>query len=620
MDEDNPDDVRPAKGSSDRTSSGQFIRDNSRNPLARAAFAHPALALLAADTAAWLVAFAIANLLRFDFDSSRVSWVGVLVFAGLGSALQAGIGYISGSLRGRYRIASFEEIKRVSITTGYVGLLLFGLDLLLERRTVPLGAVLAGSALALLFMLLERGIWRQVIERELRPANSSTPLLVFGAGEGGTQIVTSLLRTPDAEYRPVALLDDYRPRRQVRGLPVVGGRGSIAEAAAEHEARDLLIAIPSASNALIREIADEATAAGLRMMILPRVDELVDGVSARDIRQLTEADLLQRGEIQTDIDAISGYLSDRVVLVTGAGGSIGSEICRQLSKYNTRRLVMLDRDENGLQATQLSIDGRGLLDGEGLVVADIRDVERIGEVFRDVSPDVVFHAAALKHLPLLEAHPEEGYKTNVLGSLNVLQAALDAGVGHFVNVSTDKAADPTSVLGRTKRAAERLTAHAAAESGRHFISVRFGNVLGSSGSVLPTFRQQIESGGPVTVTDPDVTRFFMTVPEAVQLVVQAGALGTGGEVAVLDMGDPVKIVDMARRLIANADSDSEIVFTGLRPGEKLHEVLFSESENLRESAHPLIKIAHVDPLDPLALSLAHVIRGDDAALSQDFVA
>lgn len=619
MDEDQTDHARPAQGSSNRTSSGEFIRDNSRNPFARFAFAHPALALLAADSGAWLVAFAIANLLRFDFDSSRVSWVGVLVFAGLGSAMQAGIGYVTGSLRGRYRIASFEEIKRVSITTGYVGMLLFGLDLLLERRTVPLGAVLAGSALALLFMLLERGIWRQVIESELRPASSSKPLLVYGAGEGGTQIVTSLLRTPDADYRPVALFDDFRPRRQVRGLPVVGGRGSIAEVAAQYEAGDLLIAIPSAPNALVREIAEEATAAGLRLMILPRADELVDGVSARDIRRLTEADLLQRGEIQTDIDAISGYLSDRVVLVTGAGGSIGSEICRQLSKHNTRRIVMLDRDENGLQATQLSIDGRGLLDGEGLVVADVRDAERIGEIFRDVSPEVVFHAAALKHLPLLESHPEEGYKTNVLGSLNVLQAALDTGVEHFVNVSTDKAADPTSVLGRTKRAAERLTAHAAAESGCHFISVRFGNVLGSSGSVLPTFRRQIDRGGPVTVTDPDVTRYFMTVPEAVQLVVQAGALGTGGEVAVLDMGDPVKIIDMARRLIANADSDAEVIFTGLRPGEKLHEVLFSEGENLRESSHPLIKTADVEPLDPHSLSVGRILCGEGAEISQDSV-
>ncbi len=586
--------------------SAKYIRENSKNPLARVAFAHPAISLLLADSVAWLVAFVISNLLRFDFDSSKVSWLGVVVFAGLGSGAQAAIGYVTGSLRGRYRIASFEEITRLTLTTGYVALLLFGFDLILDRRTVPLGAVLAGSALALLLMLLERGVWRWLIERELRPAGSSKPLLVFGAGEAGTQIVTALLRTPDAEFRPVALLDDYRPRRQVRGVPVVGGRGSIAPAARRFAAKELLIAVPSASQELLREIAAEATDAGLRLMILPRVDQLADGVSIRDIRELTEADLLQRGEIDIDLDAISGYLSDRVVLVTGAGGSIGSELCRQLSRYETRRLVMLDRDENGLHAMQLSIDGRGLLDGSDLVVADIRDDDRIREVFDEVEPDVVFHAAALKHLPLLEMHPEEAYKSNVLGTLNVLNAAAGSGVRRFVNISSDKAADPSSVLGRTKRAAERLTCYVAGVSGESYISVRFGNVLGSSGSVVPTFRRQIENGGPVTVTDPEATRFFMTIPEAVQLVIQAGAIGAAGEVAVLDMGEPVKILDMARRLIATADAKIEIVFSGLRPGEKLHEVLFSETEDLRDSSHPLIKSADVRALDPDDLSLSAI--------------
>jgi FlaA1/EpsC-like NDP-sugar epimerase len=284
--------------------------------------------------------------------------------------------------------------------------------------------------------------------------------------------------------------------------------------------------------------------------------------------------------------------------VTGAGGSIGSELCRQLHKFEPAALIMLDRDESALHGVQLSLEGHALLDRPELVVADIRDSERLAAVFARHRPEVVFHTAALKHLPLLEMHPDEAIKTNITGTLNVLLAAQQHGASRFVNVSTDKAADPTSVLGYSKRITERLTAWAAGRSAMVPISVRFGNVLGSRGSVLTTFLQQLRCGGPVTVTDPEVTRYFMTVAEAVRLVVQAGAIGRPGEVLVLDMGEPVRIVDMVRHLMASVPGRVELVFSGLRPGEKLHEVLLGADEHDDRPLHPLISQVPVPPLEP----------------------
>ncbi len=296
-------------------------------------------------------------------------------------------------------------------------------------------------------------------------------------------------------------------------------------------------------------------------------------------------------------------MAGRRVLVTGAGGSIGSELCRQLYRLEPAELMMLDRDESALHDVQLSLDGRGLLDSPDLILVDIRDGARVEEIFLDRRPEVVFHAAALKHLPLLEAHPAEAVKTNVWGTYNLLRAATRAGVERFVNISTDKAANPCSVLGYSKRIAERLTAMVAeeADTGR-YLSVRFGNVLGSRGSMLGAFTAQIEAGGPVSVTHREVTRYFMTIEEAVQLVIQAGALGDAGEALVLDMGEPVRIVDVARRMIEESGRDVDIVFTGLRPGEKLHEVLFGDGEIGTSPSHPLISHVGVPALTETALA------------------
>jgi FlaA1/EpsC-like NDP-sugar epimerase len=285
------------------------------------------------------------------------------------------------------------------------------------------------------------------------------------------------------------------------------------------------------------------------------------------------------------------------VLVTGAGGSIGSELCRQVNGFAPYRLVMLDHDESNLHRLQLDLWGEAVMDSDDLVVADIRDQARVKQVFEQHRPEVVFHAAALKHLPLLELHPSEALKTNVFATQNLLDAAEAHGISRFVNISTDKAADPTSVLGFTKRIAERLTASAAGRADGTYLSVRFGNVLGSRGSVLTTFKAQVDAGGPITVTDAEVTRYFMTVEEAVELVIQAGAVGGDGEALVLDMGEPVKIDDVARRLAANAERPIEVVYTGLRRGEKLHEVLLGEGEDDERPSHPLISQVGVPAID-----------------------
>ncbi len=485
---------------------------------------------------------------------------------------------------------------------------------LVEPILVPTSVAILVGVFGVVGMGAVRYLWRLVWLRSRLPRGADVRrVLVFGAGEAGSQLVRTMRRSQDSPYLPVGLLDDHHARQNLRlsGIRVLGDRSSIASVAAETEATAVIIAIPSADAALVRELAGLITAASLEVFVLPGVAELVGhSVAVTDVRHPTELDLLGRSVVHIDIDTevISSCIAGRRVLVTGAGGSIGSELCRQIHKLGPERLIMLDRDESGLHGTQLLLHGHALLEDPDLVVADIRDPGRLDEVFRAVRPDVVFHAAALKHLPLLELHPGEGVKTNVIGTVNVLQAARAAGVERFVNISTDKAAEPCSVLGYTKRIAERVTAAVAAEeSGRAaYLSVRFGNVVGSRGSVVATFRHQVESGGPVTVTHPDATRFFMTVQEAVRLVILAGAIGEPGHALVLDMGDPVRIDDVAQQMAAAAAEPVEIHYMGLRPAEKLHEVLVAADEVLAPTSHPMIGSTAVPPL---ALGRAVALAG-----------
>jgi FlaA1/EpsC-like NDP-sugar epimerase len=551
------------------------------------------------DAAAWFVAIPLATYARYDFDLSPVNARGVAWIALVAIVLQGAVGWLLGLYRRQYHYGSLEEVRTLGLSMAAVALL----SLAVVRAfpgTVPRSVPILGGCLAVVIGCVVRYVARLFEEHSLRPPpERSVPIVVLGAGNAGSQIVRTMRRAPDSPYRPVALLDDdrHKARLHVEGLRVVGTRADVARVASEHGASHVLIAIPSASGAMLREISTPLLEGGLQVLVLPPVAELLGSVHLSDIRPITIADLLGRHPAEIDNASIAGYVRGRRVLVTGAGGSIGSELCRQLHAYSPAVVVMLDRDESGLHATQLSIEGRAMLDSPTLALADIRDRDRIFQVFQQHQPEVVFHAAALKHQPLLELHPTEAWKTNVVGTHHVLEAARAVAVGRFVNISTDKAADPGGVLGYTKRLCERLTADAAVATGRPFVSVRFGNVLGSKGSMLGTFERQVASGGPITVTDPEVSRYFMTVEEAIALTIQAGALGEPGEVLVLDMGRPVRILDVARRLAEQAHPNVDIVFTGLRPGEKLHEVLLGTGEDDVRPKHPLISHVPVLPLD-----------------------
>jgi FlaA1/EpsC-like NDP-sugar epimerase len=566
---------------------------------------HRHVVAAAADCAAVVVGFATATLLRFGLRTEDVHLLHLAGFLGIAVALHLAFGIGSGLYSGRFRFSSFEEMTAVAGSLAMTTLLLCGADLALSRL-IPLSAVVAGGMIVLALLSGIRYGTRLVLERRLRPRlDVLHRVLVFGAGEGAEQAIRAMLRNPESAFIPVAIVDDdpANAKLRIRGVPVVGTRDALSEAIASNECDTVLIAIPSATAELVRNIAELAEPLGVDVQVLPPAYELLDrAVRVSDIRPLTNKDLLGRHEIQIDVAAVGGYVKGKRILVTGAGGSIGSELCRQLSHYGPARLVLLDRDESALHSVQLTLTGNGLLDDPNLVVADIRDRQRLVEIFAQHRPQVVFHTAALKHLPLLEQHPFEAVKTNIWGTVHMLQISADYGVERFVNISTDKAADPTSVLGYTKRIGERLTAGVAAQAAGTFVSVRFGNVLGSRGSVLTAFRAQIDAGGPVTVTHPQVSRFFMTVEEAVRLTIQAAAIGRSGEALVLDMGEPVLISDVAHRLAAAADRPVNVVYTGLRPGEKMHEVLFGQGEPDNRPEHPLVSHVPVSPLEGFQLS------------------
>ncbi len=516
--------------------------------------------------------------------------------------VHAVVGYVVGIYRRRWRYGSFDEVGGLVLATSITTTILYVLRFFDNSlNPFPRSVIVIAGFAGLCFVAASRYLWRLVREQIRRPtALTAAKILVYGAGEGGIQMVNTLMRNPLSPYLPVGFLDDNPDthRLSISGVPVLGGREQLAQARARAGATTLLIAIPSADSSLISDISSRARALSMDVKVLPAVQNLNERpLDTSDIRDLTDEDLLGRRKIVIDLQQISDYLVNRRVLVTGAGGSIGSELCRQLARFNPAELIMLDRDESALHEVQLSIHGRALLDTPQTVLADLRDVATINQIFESRRPEVVFHAAALKHLPLLERYPLEAYQTNVVGTATLLQAAKNVNVQVFVNISTDKAANPISILGYSKRIAERLTAHVGANSSTgKYISVRFGNVLGSRGSVLMSFRDQIEKGGPVTVTHRGVTRYFMTISEAVQLVIQAGAIGSSGEVLVLDMGEPVSIYDVATQLVRNSQKSVAIEIVGLRSGEKVHEELFGDGEIDTRPEHPLISHVPVTPI------------------------
>ena len=516
------------------------------------------------------------------------------------------LGVAVGLYRGRFRALSDDEaVVAALVGSGSAAIALVAPRIVSGDGTAVDPAVLLVGYLAVAAMITHR-LARRVRARRVarRRLGHRAPVIVIGAGEGGFRAINVTLQTSESPYRPVALLDDDPARRRtyIGGLSVSGTTDDLARVAAAHRATAALVAIPSASAAVLRRLNDTITRAGLVPLVLPPVEQLTGAGEASEIRHLSDEELLGRELIEIDDVSVRELLTGSVVMVTGAGGSIGSELARQIAALAPSSLVLLDNDDSHLhdvRRTMHPVAGTEV----HYVLADIRDRDRMYDVCATFRPTTVFHAAALKHVPALEENPGEGWKTNVLGTANVLEAAAAYAVDRVVNISTDKAAAPVNVLGFTKRIAERVTASFAEETGQPYVSVRFGNVLASRGSAVETFQRQIVAGGPVTITDPEATRYFMSVREAVRLTLQAASIGRPGEVLVLDMGDAVKVIDLARQMIEQSGHDIEIVVTGLRPGEKLHEVLLGPGEVPDRPFHPMIDHVPVAPVD-LAEALA----------------
>lgn len=543
-----------------------------------------------------LAANLTAFVLRFDADIpseyQRIMWdhlpAVLLIFS---SVLWA-----FGIQRGLWRYVGLYDLGKILSASLTGGAVLYGVIHVLggitqyPRSVIVLTGLLTGLYLGGI-RLAVRGLreWLQVVEPDARR------VLIVGAGHAGELLVRDILSDANYNSCPVGFVDDDPVKRKmtIHGIPVVGTIADTKEVAERLKVHEIIVAIPSAPTMVKQKILAASEGCTVPIKTLPNVKQLLgDPVSLHQVRPMSLDDLLQREPVQTDSQELYPFVSEKVVLVTGAGGSIGSELCRQIAQHNPQSLVLFERYENALHSLMLELRRTFPAVNIHPLIGDVTVPDRVSEVFQQTRPDIVFHAAAHKHVPLMELNPKEAIRNNVLGTQVVAEAASKANVDRFVLISTDKAVNPSSIMGVTKRIAEHLMQEFNGAGFTRFTVVRFGNVLGSNGSVVPLFYEQIRNGGPVTVTHPKIKRFFMTIPEAVQLVLQASVMGRGGEVFVLDMGEQIKVADLARNMIVLAglvpDKDIRIEFTGLRPGEKLYEELFEESEQVEPTDHPKI--------------------------------
>ncbi|CAM3922776.1 polysaccharide biosynthesis protein [Mesobacillus zeae] len=495
-----------------------------------------------------------------------------------------------------WEYASIGELLGIvkAVTFSVLGMVAFQYAVGYE---VYIRALITAWMLQFLMIGGSRFSWRVYRDSFMKPRKEMKKVLIIGAGQGGSLVARQLLNNPELGLSPAAFIDDDRNklRLQIHGIPVAGSTKSIKEAIVKFQIDLIVIAIPSLDKKELNRIFKECSKTNVKTQTMPKIEDVMLGrVSVSSFRDVQVEDLLGREPVELDIDGISEYVSGKTVLVTGAGGSIGSEICRQICKFNPAKIVLLGHGENSIYLIDMELRN---LYGNVIdivpVIGDVQDRNRMFEVMEQHQPDVVYHAAAHKHVPLMEYNPREAVKNNVFGTKNVAEAADMFGVKTFVMISSDKAVNPTNVMGSTKRVAEMVIQKLDQESNTKFVAVRFGNVLGSRGSVIPLFKKQIKAGGPITVTHPDMTRYFMTIPEASRLVIQAGSLARGGEVFVLDMGEPVKIVDLAKNLIIMSGYTIEEIglhYSGIRPGEKLFEELLNEKEVHPEPIYPSIFI------------------------------
>ncbi|WP_022802773.1 polysaccharide biosynthesis protein [Deinococcus ficus] len=530
-----------------------------------------------------------------------------------------------------WRRVGMRDLTLLARAAALNTLLMFALGFILQSwlqlpRSVPLLAGIVGFLLLggvrMFARLLSEGARR-------RDVPVSSRVLIVGAGEAGTLIAREMQRHPEAGLDPVGFLDDdtSKHRQRLLGLPVFGTVDQLGRVVQAEDIQEVIIAVPSASGDFVRRVVDLAGGAGVRYRIIPGVFEILSGnVSINNLRDVNLEDLLRRQPVRLNTEEIIGYLRGRVVLVTGAGGSIGSEIVRQIATFQPATILLFGRGENSIFTIQQELLREWPEVKHVGLIGDVRDAGRLRAIFEEYRPEVVFHAAAHKHVPLMEEAPSEAIINNVIGTRNLVEMSLRYGVLRLVNVSTDKAVNPTSVMGASKRAAE-MTVSAGAARAREtqaFVSVRFGNVLGSRGSVVPTFMRQIRAGGPITVTHPEMVRYFMTIPEAARLVLQAGGLAENGKVYVLNMGDPVRIADLARDVIRLSGAQGvDIVYSGVRPGEKLYEELLTSSEGADATTHSEIFSARLERVDPRVLEAhldvlqRHAVQGDAAAIRMD---
>ena len=590
---------------------------------------HRLLLVIGVQLVLIIAANLLAFLLRFDGDippdHARLFLWGLPIVLAIYSVGLAAFGI----QRGLWRYVGLHDLGRILWASVISSAVFYGVvHGLLGWVAYPRSVIILTGILSGLFLAGVRLVVRWFREWLHVLSPTARRVLVVGAGNAGELLIRDMLSDVNSHYRPVGLVDDdpIKRKMKIHGIPVVGTIADIPALARGLVAHEIIVAIPSASTSLKQRILAASEGCKVPIKTLPSVKQLLANPEAlRQVRPMSLEDLLQREPIQMDRQELHPLLEGKRVLVTGAGGSIGSELCRQIAQYHPARLILFERYENGLYALDLELRRQFPKVTIVPAIGDVTVHERVAEVLQQTDPDLVFHAAAHKHVPLMELNPKEAVRNNVLGTKTVAEASLASGVDRFVLISTDKAVNPTSVMGATKRVAEDLMQSLSHRGQTKFTVVRFGNVLGSNGSVVPLFADQIRKGGPVTVTHPEIKRFFMTIPEAVQLVLQASLLGRGGEVFVLDMGEQVKVVDLARNMIVLSglvpDQDIQIVYSGLRPGEKLYEELFEETEQVEPTPHAKIRraiSASAIQSDLLDRAIAHleaaVSHGDDEEL------
>ncbi len=514
-----------------------------------------------------------------------------------------------------WRYFSIPDLRTLAIATSMSSFLFWVCLLVLHRRDYSWGMQIIDWGINLFLLSGVRICYRVLPDPRAGTDRPAQRALIVGAGDAGEAVARDLLRRPREGIAPIGFVDDepVKRRSRIQGLPVLGTTHDIAAVAGQQQVEVIIIALPSAPGRTIRDIVGRCEKTQARLCIVPSVPEILEGTSSGatlKMRDINIEDLLRRPAVHIDMEEVAKYIAGQRVLVTGAGGSIGSELCRQICALNPARLLLVGQGENSIFEIEQELL-RELGFASTALIGDIKDRERLEEIFLHERPTVVFHAAAHKHVPLMEANPQEAVKNNVLGTRNLAELAKACGVKKFIYVSTDKAVNPTSVMGATKRIGEMIIQSVASSSSVEFAAVRFGNVLGSRGSVIPVMRKQIQRGGPVTVTDSEMTRYFMTIPEAVTLILQAGAMGKSGEIYILDMGEPVRILDLARDLIRlsgyRPDDDIKIEFTGIRPGEKIFEELTYDEEQTAPTAHKKIFVSPSNGINPPAV-LAEVDR------------